>query len=214
MEAFDDRLWVLGGAYTLGSGPGSYLVFLNDVWNSVDGASWVQMPDAPWAPRLGHTSVVSDGKLWILGGWTKVGSDEAAEANDGWYMTAPPPLSFTRLPMGGWKEEGQPLTLDVGVTGGVGTPRYQWVKDGTDLPAATTDTYSIASLTLEDSGAYTCRVTDDSKALHETPPALITVVPAGSLPVCGVTTAALTALGCLLAALQRLAHRREHRDAT
>ena len=58
---FDDKMWVLGGF------DGSST--LNDVWWSVDGASWTEVTASNhWSARYYHTAVVFDGKMWVLGG--------------------------------------------------------------------------------------------------------------------------------------------------
>ena len=41
---------------------------ISDVWNSVDGAAWTRLPDAPWEGRHTAGYVVHDGKIWIVGG--------------------------------------------------------------------------------------------------------------------------------------------------
>jgi gliding motility-associated-like protein len=59
----------------------------------------------------------------------------------------------------------QPVTVCVGSAASfnvtaVGTSlTYQWMKNGTDIPSATTSTYSIAATLLTDAGNYSVRVT-------------------------------------------------------
>jgi hypothetical protein len=109
--------------------------------------------------------------------------------------------------MGGWKETGDPLTLTVGVQGAAGDVTYQWVKDGEYLEGQTSSTFSIPSLDLDDRGYYSCIVEDDNKTPRETPPAYISVFPAGSLPASRtfLGLVAATAIGCIgvLALLRR-----------
>ena len=63
---FENKMWVLGG-YD-GIRP-NYRK--NDVWSSVDGTNW----DSSYGccrlvyGRFGHSSVVFDNKIWVLGGW-------------------------------------------------------------------------------------------------------------------------------------------------
>jgi hypothetical protein len=41
----------------------------NDVWSSTDGGTWtLATAAAPWSARFGHTSVVFNARLWVLGG--------------------------------------------------------------------------------------------------------------------------------------------------
>jgi hypothetical protein len=104
---------------------------------------------------------------------------------------------FTELPRGGWFEERQRLELRVGVAGATGAVTYQWKKDGVVVGA--TQDYVVDSLTLGHTGVYTCVVTDESKAAHETPPAYVTVFAAGSLPTTGIVGLCIVAVACVLA---------------
>ncbi len=80
-------MWVLGGVYGEGY-PRARLYWLNDVWPSTDGVSWVQVAEhAPWRPRFGHTSAVLNNRLWVLGGETYSGFDRVL-LNDVWYLPA------------------------------------------------------------------------------------------------------------------------------
>ena len=55
--------------------------------------------------------------------------------------------------------EGADVTFSVVATGSNLT--YQWQKDGSDISGATSDTYSLMSVTNSDAGAYTCIVSGD-----------------------------------------------------
>jgi len=71
------KLWVFGGLAGTSSTPS----YKNDIWSSVDGATWTQeLSTAPWAARMEHASVVHNGKIWILGG--RIGN--TTSANDVW----------------------------------------------------------------------------------------------------------------------------------
>jgi leucine-zipper-like transcriptional regulator 1 len=76
---FDNKIWVMGGSQTNWfSGPA-----YNDVWYSGNGIDWSQAtPNAQWSPRFGHSVVVFDGKLWLLGGYTN-----NHDINDVWNST-------------------------------------------------------------------------------------------------------------------------------
>jgi PKD repeat protein len=96
----------------------------------------------------------------------------------------------------GWYEEGDPLVLSADVVGAVGDLSYQWQKNGEDITGATDATYDFGgSLTSDNSGSYTCVVNDESKAELILGPFVISVFPAGSLPVAGIV-----GLGLLLGA--------------
>ncbi len=61
---YRDRMWIIGGDC-------NQKHYQNDVWNSIDGATWTYVnkgKDVPWAPRVLHYTVVHDDKLWVIGG--------------------------------------------------------------------------------------------------------------------------------------------------
>jgi hypothetical protein len=73
----DNKIWVIaGGNYV----PDHYVH--NDVWCSEDGVNWEQVTEhAPWGPRLWFRSVVYQGRIWVLGGW----SEEQDNFGDVWH---------------------------------------------------------------------------------------------------------------------------------
>ena len=65
---YDGKIWVIGGIKeTLNGNTHSYTEW-TDVWCSSDGVNWTQVTDS--APNVWHkaSSVVYDGKIWIIGG--------------------------------------------------------------------------------------------------------------------------------------------------
>ena len=55
-------------------------VALADVWSSPDGVTWTQLVEtAPWAPRYGATSFISQGTIYLMGGY-----DGSQVFNDIW----------------------------------------------------------------------------------------------------------------------------------
>jgi len=84
----DDKIWVIGGsrsAYPRGD------EYLNDVWYSTDGASWTKTIDqAPWSGRYGHTCVVFQDKIWVMGGSGSGSTDDVWYSDDGvnWMQAA------------------------------------------------------------------------------------------------------------------------------
>ncbi len=66
---------------------------------------------------------------------------------------------------------GQPVTLSVGVSG---TPyfRYQWVRNGSDIPGATSSTYTIGSAGLGSAGQYWVNVWSPLGAVSSQPATL------------------------------------------
>jgi hypothetical protein len=76
---FDGRLWIIGG---INRDVACTSEYLDDVWASADGRLWELVADGPFAARAGHTAVVFDGKIWVIGGthaWP------AASQSDVWY---------------------------------------------------------------------------------------------------------------------------------
>lgn len=64
---YDGKMWVIGGSDVDNSFFSD--IYYNDVWCSSDGENWTSVTlSAPWQPRYGHTSVVYDGKMWVIGG--------------------------------------------------------------------------------------------------------------------------------------------------
>lgn len=61
---FKDSLWLFGGFTPDRS---------NEVWNSVDGITWIQKPNALWSPRNLVSVVEFQGKIWVMGGYTSGG---------------------------------------------------------------------------------------------------------------------------------------------
>ena len=61
------KVWLLGGWGQAGAREGN----LNDVWSSEDGVTWRPATgQAPWLPRNGHTCVVFQDRMWVIGGWS------------------------------------------------------------------------------------------------------------------------------------------------
>src|SRR5687767_7064298 len=59
---------------------------------------------------------------------------------------------------GGSVELGQPVTLTVGISGSTTGLTYQWKHNGTNLPGATADAYTIASAAPANAGTYAVAV--------------------------------------------------------
>jgi len=74
VTSFKGRLWIMGGATARTNTPPEKLyqqfTTFNDVWSSIDGASWsCVVPHAPWGPRMWFIPVVYADRLWIIGGF-------------------------------------------------------------------------------------------------------------------------------------------------
>lgn len=74
---FDNKIWIIGGN---GAGAENFNTPLNDTWQSSDGKIWNQVnANTLFSGRKGHTSVVFDDKMWIIGGF-----DGSSRVNDIW----------------------------------------------------------------------------------------------------------------------------------
>ena len=78
---FNGKIWVMGGYNALNE---ESIESFNDVWSSTDGSSWTESTPPGeaskdtdgtagtaanwWTGRYGHTSVVFNGKIWVIGG--------------------------------------------------------------------------------------------------------------------------------------------------
>jgi len=62
---FGGRIWVIGG----GRESDTTSPALNDIWYSSDGVRWTSATlSAAWSPRDDHSSVVFNGRIWVIGG--------------------------------------------------------------------------------------------------------------------------------------------------
>jgi hypothetical protein len=79
---YDDKIWVIGGRESYIPGESERK---NDVWYSENGIDWVQAtPNAAFAPRAYHTSVVYKKRMWVLGGnWGSNTTESAWCSKDG-----------------------------------------------------------------------------------------------------------------------------------
>jgi hypothetical protein len=62
------KMWVIGGQFDDGMAVG--IPFYDDVWYSSDGLTWTEATgEAGWDARSKHSSVVFNGKIWVIGGY-------------------------------------------------------------------------------------------------------------------------------------------------
>ncbi len=101
---YDNKIWILGGQYTEGSGHQTGICFRNDIWYSANGETWTQVETAPWSARSGHKCESFGGRLWLTGGENSFGQ----VLNDVWYMESDPCAAFSGTPVSG----DAPLAVD------------------------------------------------------------------------------------------------------
>jgi dihydrofolate reductase len=73
------KIWVIGGI----DGNNDRL---NDVWNSTDGKTWTPVKannSEGFSARSGHTSVVFDNKMWVIGGFDGTLKDDVWSSTNG-----------------------------------------------------------------------------------------------------------------------------------
>ena len=111
-------------------------------------------------------------------------------------------LVFTTQPISSTVAVGG--TFNVGVTtSGTPAPTLQWRKNGTPIQGATSEIYSIGSVSLSDAGSYTVvatntsgSITSDAAVLTVTAPAAITSQPSSQqVAVGGAASFSVTATG-------------------
>ena len=71
---YNGKIWMVGG----------HSSYVNDIWYSIDGASWTEATaNAQWPGRDNHTSFVYNNQMWVLGGTV----DGTTYLNDIWYSS-------------------------------------------------------------------------------------------------------------------------------
>jgi N-acetylneuraminic acid mutarotase len=95
MLAFDNKLWIIGGA--TGTTDSS------DVWYSSDGTTWTRATtNAGFGLIDEHSSVVFDNKMWVFGGYSSLYS---GVSNNAWYSSDG--ISWTQATASaGWNARG------------------------------------------------------------------------------------------------------------
>jgi len=114
-----------------------------------------------------------------------------------------PPLEIaaSRASGNGWYEIGERFEVSVAALKGIYPPEFQWLwsatVDGTpaEIDGATSSTFVIDSLSLDDSGWYSCCVSNaQAKAVVYSDPVPVSVYPEGSLPALGAAGLCIAAL--------------------
>jgi hypothetical protein len=93
-----------------------------------------------------------------------------------------PVLAFASLSGSGWHYIDTPLTLTAVVSGQTGYVTYQWYKNGVEIEDATTNIYTIAVPTPDDSANYRCKATDSLGSI-ESSEMNVLFIESGTLPV-------------------------------
>lgn len=76
VDPSNTKIYLMGGLQ-----PGTD-TYMNDVWSTVDGASWTRVTlHAPWGGRWLHTAISFQGNMWIVGGF-RCGSETAPSTRE------------------------------------------------------------------------------------------------------------------------------------
>lgn len=146
----------------------------------------------PAVLRVGVEQAAGAGYQWFMDGQALAGANEAilvltnapalvnnrfhcAVANvAGLAVTEPVYVTFVRPPWPLAVTNGTTTNLTVAVAG-LGQYRYQWRRDGVDVPGATNATLGLSNVTAEVEGDYTVLIRDGGWS-YETPPAYFRVL--------------------------------------
>lgn len=100
---FDNKIWIFGGYNP--NARGDRDTYLEDIWYTEDGISWVNVTmDAPFKGRRGHEVVVFEGDLYLIGGfraYRKNGKTYGGVANDVWK--SPDGINWTEIKPNSYK---------------------------------------------------------------------------------------------------------------
>jgi alpha-tubulin suppressor-like RCC1 family protein len=130
----------------------------HSLYETADGVVWSMGDNANGQLGIG-SGVNSTVPVQVhLGGWVGASLGRASESD---HSLAVAGQGLFLNPLGNQTVSfGQPFSFTVVVASGVGPFGYQWQLNGTNLPAATNATYSVASATLGEAGIYSVVVTN------------------------------------------------------
>jgi hypothetical protein len=168
-----------GAGRTLHSLPSGDLL-VGGWFTSIDGvptrhvARWNGVEWTPWG--FGVDSVVTGMAVlpsgdWVASGWF---SDAGGTTVRG-IAAFRPGLGLAEHPSASTSCAGSSVTLSVRATGQ--SLRYQWRKDGVDVPGATASVLTLASAVASDSGLYVCTVSDACGTVVTSRAASVTLIP-------------------------------------
>ena len=115
------------------------------------------------------------------------------------------PISIDQQPAGGSAYVGDSYTFSIAASGGIGALQYQWRKDGQPITGAEEATYERTELTTDDTGMYSCEVSDDGSSIVSDEVELLVTY---GVPVAGLAGLSMLVAGTALAAALALRRKR------
>lgn len=139
----------------------------------------------PLIEGLAVSRLGTDGEWSLLGRitrgqWTGAGAEPSFQVGEGFQLESPSAfvwerkfllsesadtITFASEPEGQTLAVGDPLVLSAVVNSPIGI-RYQWQRNGVDLPAATNATYRVDQVTAADAGDYWITAWDSGRLQH------------------------------------------------
>ena len=159
-----------------------------------DGGGWSGEIAVPFPAGAGDVPLDTQAgtyRVWVS---AENGGGTVADPVYGYFRA--PGFTLVLPPKSAVIECSKSLFLNVVVSGAGDGVSYEWHKDGQPIPGANADTYAVSSVGYQDTGRYTCIVTDPEQGTIVTPAAMVEVVE--KVPVAR-TTALCLAVGTLLA---------------
>jgi|LSQX01.3.fsa_nt_gb hypothetical protein len=101
------------------------------------------------------------------------------------------------------------LYLDI-IDEGWGPLQFQWTHNGVDIPGATLEKFTIASVKETDEGLYACKVTDGNGVVTVSESVMLMIDPGDDMPVASWQVLLLTALILVAMTSYILKHRKVH----
>ena len=93
-------------------------------------------------------------------------------------------------------EIGSDVSLSVVYSGLLNTPTVSWSRNGQEIPGAFSETLVLLNVSEADAGTYVATLTTPDKAVYQSPPFQLTVVP--EVSVSGFTTIVALCIGILV----------------
>lgn len=122
--AYDNKLWLIGGS-SVHPTERSKKVWCYERDKHLNTMKWVQQSDGGFTPRMGHSCVVFDKKIWVLGGR----SEEIEPHNDVWCYDAES-RKWSEKPNAPW--EGRCMFAAAATPKTEGFQPRIWVYGGTE----------------------------------------------------------------------------------